>query len=38
VRIDFGELAGVGGDVDIGSHISSMHPFDKTCKIHRYVP
>lgn len=37
VRIKLGELAGVIGNVDIGSHTSSMHRFEKTCKSCKHV-
>lgn len=38
VRINLGELAGIVCDVDIGSHISSMRRFCRTCKIAICVP
>jgi hypothetical protein len=33
VSIDLGELAGVVGEIDVGSHIESMHRFVIACKI-----
>jgi hypothetical protein len=38
VSVDFGELTGVIGDIDIGAHIVSMHPFYFTCKIYQHMP
>ena len=33
VSVDLGKLTGVVGEIDIGSHIASMHRFENTCKI-----
>src|ERR1017187_7098785 len=33
MSVDLGELTGVIGEFDIGSHMTSMHRFYRTCKI-----
>jgi hypothetical protein len=38
MSVNLGELACVVGEIDVGSHMDSMHLFDITCKIYNACP